>query len=270
MKENIIPQENYGISFTSKTDSIIEEKLEELALKGFCVLESGYNSKKIKEISDEFEKVQLRYTNDFGRSYLKKINEHNTLRLPLLIGKNNLFFALAFNKPLLHLISKSIRGKFILNQQNGIINPPKQNYNQGKWHRDLPYQHYVSSRPLALNALYCVDDFTSENGSTFVLQGTHKTENFPSQKYVLNNALQVTAKKGCFIVLDCMLFHAGGKNKTNRPRRAINHVYTIPLIKQQISIPNCISNHKLSIFEREILGFPFIEPTSVKNYLNSR
>jgi hypothetical protein len=33
-----------------------------------------------------------------------------------------------------------IQGTFILNQQNGIINPAKEADNQAAWHRDLPYQ----------------------------------------------------------------------------------------------------------------------------------
>lgn len=39
--------------------------------------------------------------------------------------------------------------------------------------RPVLYQHYVSSSPLAVKALFCVDDFTHENGSTFVLPASH-------------------------------------------------------------------------------------------------
>ncbi|WP_457831307.1 phytanoyl-CoA dioxygenase family protein, partial [Staphylococcus aureus] len=78
------------------------------------------------------------------------------------------------------------------------------------WPRDLPYQHYVSSTPLAVNALFCVDDFTLDNGSTFVIPATHKEINYPSESFVERNAVQVTAKAGQYILLDCMLFHSGG------------------------------------------------------------
>lgn len=270
MKTSEIPLENYGVSFASKVTTIIEEKLEELMIKGFCVLESRYANKTLKKISEEFENVKKGYYQKYKKLNLQEIDEQNTLRLPLSFGDNKVFKSIAFHKNLMALVSKAIRGKFILNQQNGIINPPLQKYNQGKWHRDLPYQHYVSSRPLALNALFCVDNFTSENGSTLVLQGSHKSENFPSQTYILNNAHKIIAEKGSFIVLDCMLFHAGGKNLTDCPRRAVNHVYTIPFLKQQISIPNNMPNAKLSPLEKEILGFPFIEPKSVNEYLQSR
>jgi len=270
MKSRQIPLESYGVSFTSKTTTIIEEKLEELNIKGFCVLKSGYDKKTLNNISQEFDYIKNKYEKKYKDLNLKKIKEHNTVRLPLAFENKNIFKFLALNKTLLELVSKAIQGKFILNQQNGIINPPRQEYNQGKWHRDLPYQHFVSSKPLALNALFCIDDFTLENGSTLVLQGSHKAENFPSEVYIKNNAFQITAKRGSFIVLDCMLFHSGGKNLTKRPRRAVNHVYTIPFFKQQISIPKSVFGQTLSLFEKEIFGFPFAEPGSVENYLKSR
>ncbi len=159
---------------------------------------------------------------------------------------------------------------YILNQQNGVINPPQETYNQGAWHRDLPYQHFITSKPLAINALFCVDDFTFENGATFVLPASHKSENFPSSDYIQRNAIQVEAKAGSFIVLDCMLFHSGGFNKTCFERRAVNHVYNIPFFKQQINIPMNMEDTHLSAEERDILGFSYVEPGSISDYLSKR
>ena len=39
-------------------------------------------------------------------------------------------------------------------------------HHQSAFHRDLPYQHFTSSRPIAINALFCADEFTNENGAT--------------------------------------------------------------------------------------------------------
>ncbi len=145
----------------------------------------------------------------YGETNLKSVNEFNTVR-SLLTHGGDLFLRLALNENLLSIIKKLIPGKFILNQQNGVINPARETYNQSAWHRDLPYQHFVSTKPLAINALFCVDDFTYENGATFVLPASHKSEAFPSLNYVQRNAIQIEAKSGWFILLDCMIFHAGG------------------------------------------------------------
>src|SRR5690606_6948986 len=146
-------------------------------------------------------------------------DEFNTIRL--LLSHHSLFVDLATHSLLLELVGKLIYGKYILNQQNGIINPPDERYNQDAWHRDLPYQHFVSDRPIIINALYCVDEFTVENGATYVLPGSHKFSSFPSDEYILKNSIQICAPAGSFIVLDGMLYHRGSKNNTRHARRAI-------------------------------------------------
>ncbi len=80
----------------------------------------------------------------------------------------------------------------------------------------------------------------------------HRTSaaSFPSQQYIDSNAVQVEAKAGQFIIMDCMLFHCGGHNKAARERRAINHAFTIPYFKQQIDIPLSISPAGLTLEER--------------------
>lgn len=100
---------------------------------------------------------------------------------------------------------------------------------------------------------------------------SHKSEKFPSGTFIDNHSVKVTAPAGSFIVLDCMVFHRGGFNNTESRRRAINHVFTIPYFRQQINIPNCISNSSnLSDYQKEILGFKYQALAGVKEFLNSR
>jgi ectoine hydroxylase-related dioxygenase (phytanoyl-CoA dioxygenase family) len=70
-----------------------------------------------------------------------------------------------------------------------------------------------------------------------------------------------------------MVFHRGGFNSTEIPRRAVNHVYTIPFFKQQINIPNVVnlaSDLSLDDYQREILGYKYQTPNGIEDYLNSR
>jgi len=47
----------------------------------------------------------------------------------------------------------------------------------------------------------------------------------------------ITTSNGSFIVFDAMLFHRAGANVSDRPRRAVNQVFSVPVIAQQISLP---------------------------------
>ena len=187
-------------------------------------------------MSEAFDRAHLTQLAQHGADALTAIDEHNTIRAPLSLEP--IFLTLGTNPVILKLCEALLGDRFILNQQNGIINPPHgAKYNQGAYHRDLPHQHFVTSRPLALNALFCLDLFAAENGATRVISGSHKQEAFPSDSAVEVLETQVVAPAGSFIVLDGMVFHSGSINRTAVARRAVNHVYTLPFIKQQIELP---------------------------------
>jgi Phytanoyl-CoA dioxygenase (PhyH) len=267
--KNNIPELSYGILQQNLPENSFDEAVEQVRTIGFAVIDSGYSATELLQFSEKFNGARKRYIDTYGEQELKSMNEYHTIRSPLTQG-SDAFLKLALNENLMSILKKLIQGKFILNQQNGIINPPLETYNQAAWHRDLPYQHFVSTKPLAINALFCVDDFTIENGATFVIPASHKSEAFPSPNYIKKNAVQVQAKAGSFILLDCMVFHAGGFNNTNLERRAVNHVYNIPYFKQQINIPNNMKGANLSEEEKDILGFNYIEPGSISHYLSTR
>ena len=266
---NNIPEAFYGVIDQDQYKSEIEEVADQVRRLGYAILDSDFTNKELQDISNEFNSTRKNYLITYGEDRLRSAKELHTMRAPLTHGGSE-FIQLAKNLNLSSVLSMLIVGKYILNQQNGIINPPGESNNPISWHRDLPYQHYVSSSPLALNALFCIDDFTLENGSTFVLPATHKEVNFPSTGFINRNAIQVEAKAGQYILMDCMLFHSGGPNRTDQERRAVNHVFTIPYFKQQINIPKNISASGLSEEEMDLFGFNYEEPGSINQYLTSR
>ena len=228
---NRVPSQAYGVLQQTLSESAIDEAVEQIRNLGYAVIDADYMVGELSHISEVFNETHQHYVETYGESELKKLDEINSIRLPLSHG-GKAFLNLALHNKLHLILERLISGKFILNQQNAIINPPQEMYNQAQWHRDLPYQHFVSSHPLAINALFCVDDFTYENGATYVLPASHKSEKFPSTAYISKHAVQVEAKAGSYILLDSMMFHAGGFNTTNVARRAVNQVYTLPYFKQ--------------------------------------
>lgn len=268
-RQDTPPIRSYGILEQDRCDSRHEEIAEQIRRLGYAVLDSGFSAAELAEISEEFDRCHAAYVERWGEDRLRKADEHNTIRAPVAHGGAP-FLRLIMNPELHAVLRLLIKGKYYLNQQNGIINPPRETYNQALWHRDLPYQHFLSSTPLAVNALFCVDDFTKENGSTFVLPASHKSAGFPSDSFIRNHALQVEAAAGQYILLDCMVFHSGGFNRSEKPRRAVNHLFNIPYFRQQIPLPKIMDGSSLSDAEREMLGFTYQDPESIETYLATR
>jgi ectoine hydroxylase-related dioxygenase (phytanoyl-CoA dioxygenase family) len=254
MGDNDVPR--YGVQRQTTSASAVDQAVESIRLVGFAVVDGGYSADELRKLAAAFDRTVVSTQERYGGyEALAEIDEHNTVRVPL--ASDRLFLDLALNANVLAVCRRLIGGYVILNQQNGITNPPNaQRYDQAAFHRDLPYQHFVSSRPLGVNALFCIDPFTIDNGATRVLPASHKEEAFPSNQIVNNLQIPVAAGAGSFIILDAMLFHSGGVNRTGTARRAVNHLYTVPIIRQQIDLPAFLGDDFVSDPEiRRLLGY---------------
>jgi ectoine hydroxylase-related dioxygenase (phytanoyl-CoA dioxygenase family) len=168
-------------------------------------------------------------------------------------------------------VPKMILGEqVLLLMQNGVINRPDRIQVQTGWHRDLNYQHWVSSKPLALSALVCLEDFNYETGGTAFLPSSHKFEAFPSDALVSQTQYVPSAPAGSVIIFDAMTFHRAGINRSNRVRRAINHVIGVPILSQQISIPSMLSAPPSDEWLRSYLGYRWSPATSVKDWRQAK
>jgi hypothetical protein len=261
----------YGVLESESDFDELSIKVEQIRNLGYTTLDSNYSVKEIEEIRENSREVARKYIELYEHHDLSTLGESNSYRSPGLIDQ--FFFEIAGHSNLQELIRRLITGKFYLNQQNLVINPPQStNYTQLKYHRDLPYQHYVSSRPLAINALYAVDDFTFENGATFVIPASHKVEKFPTAKFLASTQTQIAVKAGTFLVLDCMLYHAAAPNISNNARIGLNHVFSSVMFAPQINWKTAIAEADILITPelRGLLGLEFSSAKNVDEYLKTR
>lgn len=260
----------YGVRVANQAQDSLAEAAETLRLLGYAVVESGLLPEQIEELRIRFDTLLAERQARYGLERLLAIGEADLLRCPL--ADDRRFLQLAANAAILALCERLLGPGFILNQQNGIVNPAgATHYSQSAYHRDLPYQHFVSSRPLALNALFCLDPFTSENGATFVIPASHQQEAFPSEPVIAAQARQIAAPAGSFLVLDCITYHCGGANRTARDRRAVNHVYTIAMFRQQIDLPAMLGDgFTADPALRQLLGLRHPTARSVDEFIAGR
>lgn len=262
--------ESYGVTERTHNKSKLMDCKEELLIRGYTTINSGISNKDLNKIESAVTECKNLYFQKYKYDFLKSIDENNTIRAPFLLDP--IFLEICFNKSLLKFISSVMGENFILNQQNVIINPSEQKYNQIFWHRDLPYQHFTSSKPLAINAIFCLNDFTINNGCTRVIPGSHSFESFPSKNYLNSFQKNIESTRGNFLVLNSMLYHAGSLNKTKLDRVGINNVFSIPLVKRQIET-------KAEDFDYDLLSlkkYPidklikFTTPQNVTEFLKER
>lgn len=222
----------HGVLNRGGESDAVQVHAEELRFEGFTLIPSGLGAEELATLRERLDQVYARQVAELGgEESLARCSDVDVARCPL--AYDEIFVAVAANGHLLAVVERMLGGNFVLMQQNGLLTRPATDNYQARWHRDLSYQHWVSTEPLAINALLTVDEFTVQSGATFVLPASHHRPEFPSDDYVRRHERVLEAPAGTFLVLDGMLFHRAGRNVSGRPRRAVNHLIGRPFLGQQ-------------------------------------
>ena len=260
----------YGIAEQTHTPDDTARCAEEISIRGYTVVPDLLSQAALVELRHKIDAVYELQEKAFGKEALSAIGELDACRSPLLY---DFAFADVAQHPIaLKVVRRLLGDWFILNLQNSVINRAGKDHQQGVWHRDLPYQNFVVSTPIAINVLWAVDEFSDDTGGTYVLPFSHKLAVLPSDAYIINNQLVVAASAGSAILFDSMLIHRAGTNRSPSARRAINHVYTTPIIKQQYDFPRALA-HMQDVIDpqlQRLLGFTSQVPIDDKAWRYAR
>lgn len=264
---------SYGVNEQFQSNDPLDEKILELKINGYTTLESGLTEQELIALKFELDNQYEKQANELGgHDQLVAWGDANILRTALATHVD--FLRVATNANLMQLAERFLGREFVLVMQNGLINKPGHGNAQGKFHRDLNYQHWTSSRPIAFNALLCLDDFTFENGATWVTPGSHHVEPLPTKSFLDKYSIQITALAGTFLVLDGMLFHKAGSNTTTKERRALNHVLGLPFMAQTVNLPAAMKKNHIEMPEdqriQRYLGLQWNPSSSPKEWRESR
>jgi len=264
------PLKTHAVREAHQNQTADDGHVEEIRNLGYTLVESGLSDDELQLIREKIDRIyELQVAELGGEENLKLINDANISRC--LAGYDDYFVGLAAHPRIVSITTRLLGEYFILMSQNGIVNNPADEHYQVTWHRDLNYQHFVSSRPLAISALICIDRFSEETGGTYLLPASHKSEAFPSAEYVARHQQSISAPPGSILIFDSMVFHRSGNNTSGKLRRAVNHIYTLPLIRQQISLPRMLQG-KFSDdpFLRKFLGYEAETGESVRQWRENK
>lgn len=243
---------------------IVEEHVKNIENNGFTIIEDVLSSDECKTISKKLDTLDAKDRAKYGVDKLLKINEIGIIRA--LMNEDEFFINLILHPKIYPIISRIIGDTGIIHLQNAIIVYPETKHGQSYFHRDFA-KDFLCTKPISINAIWMIDEFTNETGATWVVPGTHKIVDDITDQELEKRAIQAEGKAGSVMIFDSMLIHRGGSNRSNKIRRAINHQYTRPFIKQQIDLPQLLRDK----FDKknkigQVLGFWSIPPKSVDEF----
>jgi ectoine hydroxylase-related dioxygenase (phytanoyl-CoA dioxygenase family) len=149
---------------------------------GYAIVEDVMSPALLDLARDAMYGAQDQIRAEIGRERLERAGELGVLRL--MLRHDSLFFSLLELDEVLAVVDGTLPSTAILHLQNGLILPPRGAADPGEifqnsFHRDFPrhMEGYVAS----LNTFLAIDEFTTLNGATLLVPGSHQRAQAPDR-----------------------------------------------------------------------------------------
>ena len=163
------------------------QQTKELKEQGYTVVKNQIDEAWLKLLTQavdnaftEHRNIQIKNNNDI---ITEGVALHVLLSNPTFI---DFLYTLLNNGFIKSLQDNFFHSNCILNSLSALNNLPNQPNFSSVVHRDLRF--YSGDFPVMLNCLIMLDDFTVENGGTYLLPKSHLEERKPSDEEFFNNS----------------------------------------------------------------------------------
>ena len=204
---------------------ITERQKNALDEHGFIVLPGVLAKSILEKTCRQLESLWKIEGSDAG---IENYNEEHTRRLANLANKGALFCALMSQPLIIHAVSHVIGTDIrvvMLNARDALPTPMvDQPY---VYHIDAPSNKSTKSgRFVECTVIWMIDSFTIQNGATRIIPGSHKWQETPHESLdsaycQMPNEVPIIGAAGDVLVMNGHCWHAGGRNNTSQPRRAL-------------------------------------------------
>lgn len=245
-----------------------KKQSNELKKIGFTIIPNQVDSNWLQKLSEsmtiafnEHREIQIKNNNDIVS---------DGVALHALLSSNvfiDFLYVLLQNGFIQSLQENFFYSKCILNSFSALNNLPNQPNFASIVHRDLRF--FSGNFPVMLNCLIMIDDFTTDNGATYLLPYSHLEEKKPTDAEFFSNAIQAVGKAGDILVFNANVWHSAAPNNTNIGRKAIPFTVSRSFLKQLLDYPRAIGYDKMYTFSDEMqqfLGYHSRVPASLDEW----
>ena len=169
-----------------------------------------------------------------------------TRRIYNLVGKSRLLDPLIAHPLVVTLLEAVLGAECQLSSAIGIQIGPGEKA-QALHHDDGLYPVPRPRAPLALSAMWAIDDFREANGATRVVPGSHRWA--AERAGETTPTVAVEMRRGSVLLYLGTLWHGGGANRTDAPRLGVNLLYARGWLRQ-------LENQYLAVPREVAAGLP--------------
>lgn len=196
---------------------------------GYCVVPSVLPTDQASELCRIIADLRAREP----RADVAELGHHRVLHIA---AKHRAFVDLMCHPVVMQIWERILGADFICSTWTSNTVMPRSGSTY--WHVDHPYWTIAPPYPvepaLTGQTIWCLDDFTLENGATRFIPGSHRRDHIPVHEGDYDHeGVTVVAPRGSLIVGHGACWHSMGANHTDAPRTAIFGRYARSFIVPQ-------------------------------------
>ena len=193
--------------------SDLEQALFEIELYGFTLLEDVLTAEEaaaIRAVNERLLEVSGADQEFMGRAgHISNLPTLDPIYLPLID-----------HPKVLPLLEVAMGENLILASLNSRVVRPGEG--RQLLHADVPEGLHRPGAPMMMNTAWMLDDFTEQNGATYIVPGSHHMgRRNPPDDVEVTRLVRAIAPAGSVLVFNGQCWHGGGENFSDRPRHCL-------------------------------------------------
>ncbi len=241
-----------------------EETLATLARDGYAIVPGVFSPATVAQLRSDLDRAI-----DAERAYHKGTDYRDFGMVMVCCTHARCFVDVLGEPRVMNVIEHLIGESSIVYAFTSSSMPPGRSNYSYRVHVDCP--RLVPGYDTNAGVMMLLDDFTEENGATWILPGSQHTKEAPSEEYFFANAKRAVAPAGSLVYLNPRVWHSGGKNDTDRWRHAITLNMCRGYMKQRLDIPKMMAACGLDLTgvsakAMQKMGFHAQVPESLDEY----
>jgi ectoine hydroxylase-related dioxygenase (phytanoyl-CoA dioxygenase family) len=210
------------------------EALADLSTFGACIIQDALDAEMLNEVrtalyraAESDRKYGLKQDYKYGSE--DNVNQ----RVWNLPSHDPVFWALAEHPVAMHFVRELLGWPALLSSMSANITAG--GGQSMMLHCDQGYMPKPWSQPHGVNVGWCVDDFTTENGATCYIPGSHNWngEGHGRLDEFRDRLVPIEAPAGSALIMEGRLLHTNGVNTNGDRRAGIFGWYTLPIYLPQ-------------------------------------
>ena len=237
--------------------------IEHLATFGYAIEKNVISSEECMKMAEVLDSLKSKQEKK-GASY---DSESQSVIFNIHLQEPDIFLDKISIPKVMGTLSKIFNHQFILSNFNGSL-AGKKGGNRVHIDSRIPIANFKNTFQVAV--LFCIDDFTPQNGSTIVWPFSHKSDQDPRNlrdNTAFPGSIIASAPKGSVIYTLGQTWHDIGANLDDSRRWGIIAYYTRWWIKPTFDFTKCgnVIYERLSSQQKSLMGFTSRPPTPKDN-----